>query len=77
VSGTAPNSASIIGTAGVGAAASGNQTFLNTAYQEVFDAITRGNMAPVDTAGKTPYSYFNATVGLLTALMMTGNFMHW
>ena len=76
VSGTAPNSASIIGTAGVGAAASGNQTFLNNAYQEVFDAITRGSMAPVDTAGKTPYSYFNATVGLLTALIMTGNFMH-
>jgi hypothetical protein len=76
VNGTAPNSASIIGTAGVGAAASGNQTFLNNAYQAVFDSITRGSMAPVDTAGKTPYSYYNATVGLLTALMMTGNFMH-
>ena len=76
VSGTAPNSASIIGTAGVGAMASGNQTFLNTAYQAVFDTITRGSMAPVDAAGKTPYSYFNATVGLITALIMTGNFMH-
>jgi endo-1,4-beta-D-glucanase Y len=76
VNGTAPNSASILGTAGVGAMASGNQTFLNNAYQAVFDTITRGSMAPVDAAGKTPYSYFNATVGLLTALIMTGNFMH-
>jgi len=42
----------------------------------VFDTITRGSMAPVDAAGKTPYSYFNATVGLLTALMMTGAFPH-
>jgi hypothetical protein len=56
--------------------ASGNQTYLNDAYQEVFDAITRGTMAPVDAAGKTPYSYYNGTVGLLTALIMTGNFSH-
>jgi len=76
VSGTAPNSASILGTSAVGAMASGNQTYLNDAYQAVFDAITRGNMAPVDAAGKTPYSYYNATVGMLTALIMTGNFMH-
>ena len=76
VSGTAPNSASILGTAAVGAMASGNQTFLNTAYQAVFDTITRGSMAPVDASGKTPYSYFNATVGLLTALIMTGAFPH-
>ena len=76
VGGTAPNSASIIGTAAVGAMASGNQAFLNEAYQSVFDGITRGAMAPVDTAGKTPYSYYNATVGLLTALIMTGNFAH-
>ena len=76
VSGTAPNSSSIIGTAAVGAMASGNQAFLNTAYQAVFDTITRGSMAPVDAAGKTPYSYYNATVGLLTALIMTGAFIH-
>ena len=76
VSGTAPNSASILGTAAVGAMATGNQQFVNDAYQAVFDSITRGTMAPVDTAGKTPYSYYNATVGLLTALIMTGNFMH-
>jgi endo-1,4-beta-D-glucanase Y len=76
VNNTAPNSASIIGTAAVGAMASGNQAFVDAAYQAVFDAITRGTMAPVDTAGKTPYSYYNGTVGLLTALMMTGAFMH-
>jgi len=76
VNGTAPNSASILGTAAVGAMATGNQAFLNDAYQAVFDTITRGPMAPVDTAGRTPYSYYNATVGLLTALIMTGNFMH-
>jgi len=38
--------------------------------------ITRGSLAPVDAGGKSLYSYFNATVGLLTALIMTGNFMH-
>jgi endo-1,4-beta-D-glucanase Y len=76
VSGTAPNSASILGTAAVGAMASGNQAFLNTAYQAVFDTITRATMAPVDASGKTPYSYFNGTVGLLTALIMTGAFPH-
>jgi endo-1,4-beta-D-glucanase Y len=76
VNGTAPNSASILGTAAVGAMATGNQAFLDAAYQAVFDGITRGSMAPVDAAGKTPYSYYNATVGLLTALMMTGAFMH-
>jgi len=74
-SGAAPNSSSIIGTAAV--AAMGNsaaKTFVNDAYQVVFDQATRGTMAPVDTTGKTPYSYFNATVGLLTLLTMTGNF---
>ena len=76
VSGSAPISASILGTAAVGAMASGNQTFLNDAFQVVFDEITRGTLNPVDASGKSPYSYYNATVGLLTALIMTGNFMH-
>jgi endo-1,4-beta-D-glucanase Y len=76
-SGSAPNSASIIGTAAVGAMASGTQkAFLDDAYQAVFDMSTRGTMAPPDSTGKTPYSYYNATVGLLTLLMMTGNFSH-
>jgi endo-1,4-beta-D-glucanase Y len=70
-----PNSASIIGTAAVGAMAAGNQNFLNDAYQAVFDAVTRATMAPVKEQ-KTPYSYYNATVGMLTLLMMNGHFMH-
>jgi endoglucanase len=73
----APNSSSIIGTAAVGAMSdAAYKTFLDDAYQSIFDQTTRGTMAPVDTAGKTPYSYYNATVGLLTLLTMTGNFKH-
>jgi hypothetical protein len=76
-SGSAPNSASIIGTAAVGAMASGTQkAWLDDAYQAVFDMTTRATMAPPDSSGKTPYSYYNATVGLLTLLMLTGNFSH-
>jgi hypothetical protein len=76
VSNAAPNSASILGTSAVGAMASGNQSYLNDAYQAVFDAVTRGSMAPVDTSKRTPYSYYNATVGMLTLLIMNGNFSH-
>jgi endo-1,4-beta-D-glucanase Y len=76
VNGSAPNSASILGTSAVGAMASGNQAYVTDAYQAVFDQITRGAMNVPDAAGKTSYSYYNATVGLLTALMMTGNFSH-
>jgi endo-1,4-beta-D-glucanase Y len=73
------NAASIIGTAAVGAMADGSNTaFINEAYQAVFDLVTRGTLdTTVTTANaKTPYSYFNATVGLMTLLMMTGNFAH-
>lgn len=78
--GGAPNSASAIGTAAVGAMASAgsggvNKQFLDDAYQAVFDTVMRGTLAPVKD-GKTGYSYYNATVGLLTLLMMTGNFSH-
>ena len=81
VTGAAPNSASIIGTAAVGAMASAgasaaNKAFLDEAYQAVFDMATRGALAPLDTLGKTPYSYYNATVGMLTLLIMNGNFSH-
>jgi endo-1,4-beta-D-glucanase Y len=75
--GAAPNSSSIIGTAAVGAMGSSvaaARTFVNDAYQMVLDQAIRGTLAPVDSTGKTPYSYFNATVGLLTLLTMTGNF---
>lgn len=70
---SAPNSASILGTAAVGAMATTNATFVNDAYQAVFDMANRGTLAPVDTMGRTPYSYYNATVGMLTLLAMTGN----
>jgi hypothetical protein len=73
------NSSSIIGTAAVGAMADGsNQAFINDAYQAVFDVITRTTLSTdtKDTSKKTPYSYYNATVGLLTALIMTGAFSH-
>ena len=76
---TPNNSASIVGTAAVGAMADGTQqTFINDAYQAVFDLVTRGAMDTTDTSAgaKTPYSYYNATVGMLTLLMMTGNFSH-
>jgi Glycosyl hydrolases family 8 len=74
----ANNSASIIGTAAVGAMADGSQqAFLNDAYQAVFDVITRTTLSTdKDTSKKTAYSYYNATVGLLTALIMTGAFSH-
>jgi endo-1,4-beta-D-glucanase Y len=76
VTGSAPNSASILGTSAVGAMSSAaNATYINDAYQTVFDMSTRGTLAT--TAGSTtptPYSYFNSTVGLLTMLFLTGNF---
>ena len=57
--------------------ASKNQTFVNDAYQAVFDTLNRATMAPLaPVSGKTPYSYFNGTVGFLTALIMTGAFVH-
>ena len=69
------NSASVIGTAGFGAmAAGGLGPFVQAAWQFVLD---EGNRATLDVNTTTPttsiYSYFNATVGLLTALSMTGN----
>jgi endo-1,4-beta-D-glucanase Y len=79
LTGTPNNSASILGTAAVGAMADGTQqTFLNDAYQAVFDIVTRSTMStlPTSTPQTTPYSYYNATVGMMTLLMMTGNFSH-
>jgi len=74
-SGAAVNSASILGTAAVGAMASGgsNKAFADDAYQAVFDLVTRGNLGDPGDGTKTAYSYYNATVGLLTLLTMTGN----
>jgi hypothetical protein len=54
-----------------------NTQFIEEAYQATFDVVTRGSLSTdKDTSKKTAYSYYNATVGLLTLLMMTGNFSH-
>ncbi len=70
------NSASIIGTAGVGAMAAGaaNATFVTSAWQFVLDSGNRATIDVSTTGAPSIYSYFNATVGLLTALTMSGNF---
>jgi endo-1,4-beta-D-glucanase Y len=73
------NAASAIGSAAVAAMYSGtNQSFVNAAYQATFDLVTRGSLDTTDTSAgaKTPYTYANATVGLLSLLTMTGNFSH-
>jgi hypothetical protein len=69
------NSTSAIGTAGVGAMAVGN-SFASTAYQFILDSSYSPSSIIPDSKGKVAYSYFNATVGLLTALTMSGNFNH-
>ncbi len=74
--GAAANSASIIGTAAAGAMAN-NQTFVNDGYQLVLDLLNRGEIGDRLAASmsvKSGYSYYNATVGLLTLLTMSGNF---
>jgi hypothetical protein len=65
-SGSLTNSASIIGTAAVGAMSPATEPFLDDAYQAVLDMVNRGAM-------DATYTYANATVGLLTLLTMTGN----
>jgi hypothetical protein len=64
-----PNSMSCIGSAGVGAMAASNAKFLNSAWHFVLDASYTS-----DPQAQTAYTYYNATVGLLTALTMSGNF---
>jgi endo-1,4-beta-D-glucanase Y len=69
-----PNSMSIIGTAGVGAMAAGNAAFAAAAWQFLLDASYSPASFIKDSGGKVAYTYFNATVGLLTALTLSGNF---
>lgn len=67
------NSMSIIGTAGAGAMATGNaanKAFLDRAWQFLLDA----NYTSDPTFKSGAYTYYNATVGLLTALTLSGNF---
>ena len=71
---TAPNSSSVLGTSAVGALGiSADAGYVRDAYQVVFDQSTRASLNDPAT-GLTPYSYFNASVGLMTLLVMTGNF---
>jgi hypothetical protein len=70
-----PNSMSAVGTAGVGAMAVGS-AFATTAYQFILDASYSPASTIPDTSGRVSYSYFNATVGLMSALTMSGNFNH-
>ncbi len=69
-----PNSMSIVGTAAVGAMAGGAAGFAAAGWQFVLDG---GNRATLDVSSMptaSSYSYYNATVGLLTALTLSGNF---
>ncbi|HEY4185837.1 MAG TPA: glycosyl hydrolase family 8 [Polyangia bacterium] len=73
-SGAAPNSASAIGSAAVGAMSDAQyQTFLDGGYQLVLDMLNRGTLANYNDGTKSAYSYYNATVGMLSLLAMTGN----
>jgi endo-1,4-beta-D-glucanase Y len=69
------NSASIIGTAAVGAMSDAMfRTFLDDSYQLVLDLLNRGPVLANYGDGRlSAYSYYNATVGMLTLLSMTGN----
>ncbi|MGD0676411.1 MAG: glycosyl hydrolase family 8 [Polyangiaceae bacterium] len=71
----APNSMSLIGTAAVGAMSGGttNSAFVSAAWQFVLDGLNRGKPNLLAT-GNNYYTYYNTTVGLLTALSMSGNF---
>ncbi|HMI85410.1 MAG TPA: glycosyl hydrolase family 8 [Polyangiaceae bacterium] len=73
-----PNSMSLIGTAAAGAMAIAGsnadaKSFLDRSYQFLLDATYTPD--PAAMAGATrAYTYYNATVGLLMALTMSGNF---
>jgi endo-1,4-beta-D-glucanase Y len=74
----AVNSGSAIGTAATGAMSNSSYaSFVNSGYQLVLDLLNRGTIGDrLATAmgTKSGYSYFNATVGMLMLLTMTGNF---
>ena len=65
---------SIIGTAGVGAMAAGNSAFAAASWQFLLDASYSPASFIKDSGGHLAYTYFNATVGLLSALTLSGNF---
>jgi endo-1,4-beta-D-glucanase Y len=71
----APNSMSLVGSASVGALAGGStySTFVNQGWQFVLDGLNRG-LPNLVTTKNSYYTYYNASVGLLTALTLSGNF---
>jgi endo-1,4-beta-D-glucanase Y len=81
VTGASVNSASIIGTAAAGAM--GNSTysgFVADGYQLVLDELNRGEIGDrlaTAMSVKSAYSYYNATVGMLMLLTMSGNIQDW
>ena len=70
------NSMSLLGCVGVGAMATGNpahKKFVNRIWHFLLDGAYTPD--PTFRTGPTSaYTYYNATVGLLTALTMSGNF---
>jgi len=76
ITGAKYNSMSIIGTAAAGAMYGSNQDFLDRAWQFLIAAQYTAD--PTFRSGDTAaYTYYNATVGLLTALTLSGNFPNW
>ena len=51
-----------------------NATFVNDGYRFVLDLLTRGKLNELGDGQKSAYSYYNATVGMLALLTMSGNF---
>ena len=73
-----PNSMSLIGTAAAGAMAiaasnADAKSFLDRSYQFLLDATYTPDPAAATGTMQT-YTYYNATVGLLMALTLSGNF---
>ncbi len=76
---SANNSMSLVGCAGVGAmgsTATNSATFRDRAWQFLLEGQYSANYTYTNGQGSTKpgYTYYNATVGLLTALTMSGNF---
>jgi endo-1,4-beta-D-glucanase Y len=70
---TAPNSMSLIGSAAVGAMSGSNASFVNSAWQILLDGENRATLDVAKAGSQSGYSYYNATVGLLTLLSLSGN----
>jgi len=71
--GAAPNSMSLIGSAAVGAMSGSNASFVNSAWQILLDGGNRATLDVAKAGSQSGYSYYNATVGLLTLLSLSGN----